>query len=168
MMAPFGLALDITPLWLHCGYTTPIARDEPMPLTIDLDTGLIIEREGDGACVTVSDTSFGAGGATAVMEAFAELAHVRAPRFTYVGIRTTTSAAFDATGGDGHAYAGEVEPGLWVFAGFDGHGTMQGPALAELLAGLMAGRTDPVIDMAHFDPWRTSATTQEWIRAAKR
>ena len=34
------------------------------------------------------------------MEAFAELAAVRAPRFTDVGIRATTSAAFDATGSD--------------------------------------------------------------------
>lgn len=167
MARPFGVELDITPLWLHCGYTTDVAVGQPMPLTIDLDSGLIVEREGMGACVTVSDTRFGPGGAMAVMEAFAEIAHVRAPALTEVGIRTTTSAAFDATGGDGHAYIGQIEPGLWVFAGFDGHGTMQGPALAKLLARTMAGDPDPTIDMSVFDPHRRPQATQEWLRAAK-
>lgn len=168
LTAPFGLSLDITPLWLHCGYTTSVAVGQAMPLMIDLDTGLIIEREGEGACVTVSDTSFGPGGATRAMEAFAEHAAVRAPAFGDVGIRTTSSAAFDATGGDGHAYVGEVEDGLWVLAGFDGHGTMQGPELARLLSRMMAGdHADDVIDVRMFDPWRAGASAGEWLRAAK-
>ena len=78
-----------------------------------------------------------------------------------------TSAAFDATGGDGHAYAGQVDDGLWVFAGFDGHGTMQGPALADLMARIMDGQGDPVLDVSMFDPWRVVAGKQEWLRAAK-
>ena len=167
MAQPFGAHLDITPLWLHCGYTTPVAVGQSMPLMIDLDSGLIIEREGEGACVTVSDPSFGPHGRDSVMEKFAELASVRAPIFGDVGMRTTTSAAFDATGGDGHAYMGEIEDGLWVFAGFDGHGTMQGPALAEMLANSMAGKSDPVLDVAMFDPRRTPHGKEEWIRAAK-
>ena len=167
MAKPFGVHLDITPLWLHCGYTTAVAVGQAMPLMIDLDSGLIIEREGEGACVTVSDPSFGPSGRDAVMEKFAELAEVRAPVFGDVGMRTTTSAAFDATGGDGHAYMGEIEDGLWIFAGFDGHGTMQGPALAEMLANLMAGKPDPVLDVTMFDPRRIPHGKDEWIRAAK-
>lgn len=167
MVKPFGLTIDITPLWLHCGYTAQIATGQPMPLTIDLDTGLIIEREGEGACVTVSDTSFGPNGVNKVMEAFAELAEVRAPVFTNVGIKTTTSWAFDATGGDGHAYLGEIENGLWVFAGFDGHGTMQGPALCEIMANIMRGQGDPIIDISMFNPWREVHEKQEWLRAEK-
>jgi sarcosine oxidase subunit beta len=167
MVKPFGLNLDITPLWLHCGYTTDVAVGQPMPLTIDLDTGLIIEREGNGACVTVSDTSFGAEGAQSAMEAFAELAELRAPIFTEVGMKTTTSAAFDATGGDGHAYLGEIDSDLWVFAGFDGHGTMQGPALSEIMANIMRSQADPVIDIKMFDPWREAHEKQEWLRAEK-
>lgn len=164
---PFGIELDITPLWLHCGYTTDVAVGDPMPLMIDLDSGLIIEREGNGACVTVSDPQFGPNGKHKMMEEFAELVEVRAPIFSEVGIRATTSAPFDATGGDGHAYAGEIENDLWVFAGFDGHGTMQGPALAEILANHMAGKSDPVIDMKVFDPHRKPLSKEEWIRAAK-
>lgn len=167
MVKPYGLNLDITPLWLHCGYTTEVATGQPMPLTIDLDTGLIIEREGEGACVTVSDTSFGPNGVNKVMEAFAEIAEVRAPVFTEVGMKTTTSWAFDATGGDGHAYLGEIESGLWIFAGFDGHGTMQGPALSEIMANIMHGQGDPVIDVAMFNPWRAIHEKQEWLRAEK-
>lgn len=167
MTKPFGLKLEITPLWLHCGYTTAIATGQPMPLTIDLDTGLIIEREGEGACVTVSDTSFGEHGVTQAMEAFAEFASVRAPGFTEVGMKTTMSAAFDATGGDGHAYMGEIENDLWVMAGFDGHGTMQGPALAEIMANIMRGQGDVEIDIAMFNPWREIKGKEEWLRAEK-
>ncbi len=167
LVRPFGVELDITPLWLHCGYTTEVATGQGMPLTIDLDSGLIIERDGVGACVTVSDPRFGPEGAHRVMEEFATLAAVRAPVFSEVGIRTTTSAAFDATGGDGHAYVGEIEPGLWVLAGFDGHGTMQGPALAKMLSRMMAGLSDPVLDVAMFNPRRIVGGKDEWLRAAR-
>lgn len=167
LVRPFGVELDITPLWLHCGYTTEVATGLAMPLTIDLDSGLIIERDGVGACVTVSDTRYGPSGLHAVMEEFAELVAVRAPMFSDVGIRATTSAAFDATGGDGHAYVGEIQDGLWVLAGFDGHGTMQGPALAKMLVNLMAGNGDDVLDVAIFDPRRIVGGKEEWLRAAK-
>jgi len=42
------------------------------------------------------------------------------------------TAATDGTGGDGHPFVGEVEPGLWLMAGFDWPRDMQGPAIAEM------------------------------------
>ena len=35
---------------------------------------------------------------------------------------------------DGHPYVGLVEDGLWMVAGFGGHGAMHGPPVAELLS----------------------------------
>jgi sarcosine oxidase subunit beta len=169
LLRPFGLDLPITPMLLHYAFTTTVVRDQRLPLTIDLDTGLCLEREQDAAVVTVlrSDTPPG----YSVDDMFAEFheaAAVRAPLFNDVSIRTTISAAADATGGDGHPFIGEVEPGLWVMAGFDGHGTMQGPAIAELTANFIAGKPDPVIDMAAFDPWRVAGENAEWLRAARK
>ena len=169
LMKPFGLELDIKPFWVHSGITTPVLANQPLPLTVDLDSGLCVEREGDGAIVTIlaSDSPASYGVEDMLLE-FAEAAAVRAPIFNEVSVRTTMSAAADATGGDGHAYIGEVEPGLWTMTGFDGHGTMQGPAIAEFTANLIAGHEDPVLDASVFNPRRIATEKQEWLRASRR
>lgn len=169
LLRPFGLDLPIFPMLLHYAFTTPVIPDQRLPMTIDLDSGLCLEREQDAAVVTVlishTPPEYRVDD---MLSEFAEAATVRAPVFTEVGIRRTMSAAADATGGDGHPFIGEVEPGLWVMSGFDGHGTMQGPAIAEMTANCLAGKPDPVIDVAVFDPWRVPGRTDEWLRAARK
>ncbi|RNL61907.1 FAD-binding oxidoreductase [Nocardioides marmoriginsengisoli] len=161
----FGLDLPITPMTVHTGFTTPMLGDQPLPLTIDLDKGFEVERETDGACFTiVSGRSPENYSATDMLEEFGEAAMVRAPVFAEAGIQTTITSYADETGGDGQPFAGQVEDGLWVLAGFDAHGTMMGPSFAEFLARLMAGHADPVVDAATYDPWRTP-TTVEWMRS---
>lgn len=168
LIRPFGIELPIFPMKVHYGFTTPVLGDQRLPLTIDLDTGFCVEREQDAAVVTILSSdlpdSYSVGD---MLNEFAQAAAVRAPLFTEVGIRTTISAAADATGGDGHPFIGEIEPGLWTMTGFDGHGTMQGPAIAQFTAGLMLGKKDPVLDPAMFDPRRPVARTREWLRAAR-
>ncbi|WP_148046139.1 NAD(P)/FAD-dependent oxidoreductase [Nocardioides marmoriginsengisoli] len=169
LMRPFGLDLPITPMMVHYGFTTPVISDQRLPMTIDLDTGFCVEREQDAAVVTILDSSLpDTYGVEDMLLEFAEAAAVRAPVFTEVGIRSTISAAADATGGDGHPFIGEFEPGLWTMTGFDGHGTMQGPAIAKFTANLIAGIADPFLDPAVFDPRREATATQEWLRAARR
>lgn len=169
LLAPFGVNLEIKPMWVHYGYTTPVASDQRMPLFVDLDTGFCVEREQDGAVVTILDSDAPQSyGVEDMLSDFAELAADRAPVFAEVGIRKTISAAADATGGDGHPYIGEVEPGLWAMAGFDGHGTMQGPAYAEFTANLLSGKADPVLDPKAYDPHRAVSETLEWLRAARK
>lgn len=169
LLNPFGLHLRIFPMMIHYGFTTPILVGERLPMTIDLDTGFCVEREQDAAVVTIlsSDLPDSYGVSDMLIE-FAEAAEVRAPVFTDVSIRTTISAAADATGGDGHPYIGEIEPGLWAMTGFDGHGTMQGPAIAQFTAKLMLGMPDSVLDEKVFDPRRPVTETEEWLRAARR
>lgn len=169
LMRPFGLDLPITPMMVHYAFTTPVISDQPLPMTIDLDTGFCVEREQDAAVLTILESSYAEGyGVDDMLAEFADAAAVRAPIFTEVSIRSTISAAADATGGDGHPFIGEVEPGLWTMTGFDGHGTMQGPAIAKFTANLIAGIPDPVLDPAIFDPHRELTETQEWLRAARK
>lgn len=169
LMRPFGLDLPITPMMVHYGFTTPVIQDQRLPMTIDLDTGFCVEREQDAAVVTILESSYPEGyGVDDMLSDFAEAAAVRAPIFTEVSIRSTISAAADATGGDGHPFIGEVEPGLWTMTGFDGHGTMQGPAIAQFTAHLIAGIPDPVLDPAIFEPRRVATENQEWLRAARK
>lgn len=169
LMRPFGLELPIFPMLLHYAFTTPILSGQRLPMTIDLDTGLCLEREQDASVVTMLIAEQRPGYTVDdMLTEFHQAASVRAPGFAEVGVRSTISAAADATGGDGHPFIGEVEPGLWVMSGFDGHGTMQGPAVAEFTANLMSGKADPLIDASVFDPWRVPGATDEWMRAARR
>lgn len=169
LVRPFGLDLPITPMMVHYGFTTPVIVDQRLPLTIDLDTGFCVEREQDAAVVSILNSSSpDTYGVDDMLMEFADAAAVRAPIFTEVSIRTTISAAADATGGDGHPFIGEIEPGLWTMTGFDGHGTMQGPAIGKFTANLMSGIADPVLDPAIFEPRRHLGDTQEWLRAARK
>jgi len=63
---------------------------------------------------------------------------------------------------------GEVEPGLWMAAGFGGHGTMPGPVLGRLLAKMIAGKPDPTIDISELHPRRAPGSVEEWMVAAKK
>lgn len=169
MLKKFGIDVDIFPMWVHYGFTTPVLGDQRLPMTIDLDTGWCVEREQDGAMVTILSSDLPEKyGVSDMLAEFAEVSEVRAPLFSEVGIRNTISAAADATGGDGHPFIGEIEPGLWSATGFDGHGTMMGPAASQMLAKLMLGMPDPVLDVAIFDPHREATENLEWLRAARK
>lgn len=168
LMRPFGLDLEIRPWLIHAALTTPVASGQEMPVTIDLDSGLSIEREQDAAVISILNTELGDRySVNDMLEDFAESASVRAPVFGEVSIRSTYSAYADLTG-DGYPYVGQVEPDLWVVAGFDAHGTMQGPPIAELTARLIAGAPDPTIDIAAFSPHRTITTSKEWMSATRK
>ena len=168
LMRHFGLDLDIRPWLIHSALTTPVASGQEMPVTIDLDSGLIIEREQDAAVISILNAELGDRySVNDMLEEFADIVSVRAPVFGDVSIRNTYSAYADLTG-DGHPYIGQVEPDLWVMAGFDGHGTMQGPPIAELTARLIAGAPDPTIGIEAFDPRRTITTSTEWMSANRK
>jgi len=55
-----------------------------------------------------------------------------------------------------------------MVAGFGGRGTMHGPAVAELLAKKMAGRSDLTVDLLPLDPHREPRASTEWMVASKK
>jgi sarcosine oxidase subunit beta len=169
LLAPFGLDVDISPMLLHYALTAPALRGQAVPLTIDLETGLCVEREGDGLALTVlAEDLPDSYGAEDMIAEFGAAAAVRAPGLTDVGIRQVISAQADLSG-DGHPYVGEVDDGLWVIAGFGGHGTMHGPVVAELLAATMLGRPDPAIGLEPLDPHRSRPIgDEEWLVASRK
>ena len=168
LLRPLGLELTIRPVPLYAAITAPALEGQLVPLTIDLDTGLLIERESGGLLVAVllEENPPGYGHAQ-MLEDFADLARVRAPSLADLRIAKHVVANVDL-GGDGHPYVGQVEEGLWMIAGFGGHGAMHAPPVAKLLAQTMAGRPDPTLDISLLDPWRAPDTAAEWMVAAKK
>jgi sarcosine oxidase subunit beta len=164
----FGLDLSIRPQALYSAITGPALGGQPLPLTIDLDTGFLVEREAEGLIIAILFEDNPPGyGHTRMLEEFAELARVRAPSLADLHIAKRVVADVDM-GGDGHPYVGSVEDGLWMAAGFGGHGVMHGPPVGELLAKTIAGRPDPTLDIRPLSPWRKPGTAGEWMVAAKK
>src|SRR5207247_10758834 len=95
------------------------------------------------------------------------LARVRAPSIVHAGIAKHVGSNVDL-GRDGHPYVGEVEDGLWMIAGFGGHGVMHAPPVAQLLAKIIAGRPDPTLDISSLTPWRKPGAASEWMVASKK
>jgi glycine/D-amino acid oxidase-like deaminating enzyme len=168
LLRPFGLHLDLWPKPLHGAVTGPVQLGDRVPLTIDLDTGFVVEREADGLMISVlRDRDPSDYGHAEMLAEFAELARHRAPGLQELRIVRPTVGLVDH-GGDGHPYVGEVADGLWMAAGFSGHGTMHGPVIAELLARAMTGQPDPAFDLATFDPRRAPAPQAEWMQATRK
>ena len=168
LLRSFGLELTIRPQALYSAITGPALAGQHVPLTIDLDTGFLVEREAQGLVIAIllEDNPPGYGH-TRMLEEFAELARVRAPSLAEVPIAKRVVANVDM-GGDGHPYVGSVVDGLWMAAGFGGHGVMHGPPVGELLAKTIAGRPDPAVDIMPLTPWRKEGAAGEWMVAAKK
>ena len=168
LVRPFGLELTIRPLPLYSAITERALSGQLVPLTLDLDTGFLVEREADGLLISILlDQNPPGYGQTQMLEDFAELARVRAPSLADVRVARHVVANVDL-GGDGHPYVGQVEDGLWMLAGFGGHGAMHAPPVANLLARIIAGRPDPTLDISSLSPWRTADSTAEWMVASKK
>jgi glycine/D-amino acid oxidase-like deaminating enzyme len=76
----FGLDLTIRPQALYSAITGPALDGQHVPLTLDLDTGFVVEREATGLIIAILFEVNPAGyGHTRMLEEFAELARVRAP-----------------------------------------------------------------------------------------
>jgi len=126
------------------------------------------ERESGGLLIAILLEKNPPGyGHAQMLDGYADLARVRAPSIVDVRIAKHVVANVDL-GGDGHPYVGEVEDGLWMIAGFGGHGVMHAPPVAQLLAKIIAGRPDPTLDISSLSPWRKPGAASEWMVASKK
>jgi sarcosine oxidase subunit beta len=168
LLRPWGVHLDIGTMRVHSAITEPALSGYTVPLCVDLDSGLIIEREGAGLllCMLQAEREPFRDPAD-MLEAYATAAGVRAPSLMTIRVAKTVTAIEETATPSGHPYAGEVVPGLWVLAGFGGHGVLHGPPLAEIVANAILGRSDSEIDLDDFYPGRRT-TQGEWIQLVTR
>lgn len=165
LLKPFDVDLDIYPATHYAVVTEPAYPGVKVPTTIDLDTGMAVEREGESLMLAMLARNPAARNHEHLVELFVDAASVRAPALTDLRIVHRLTAT-PTLGGDGHPYVGQVDDNLWALA-FTGHGAMHGPPVAEALARQIAGRPDQTLDLS---PWDTRRTPGErsvlWRRKA--
>ncbi|TME03266.1 MAG: FAD-binding oxidoreductase [Chloroflexi bacterium] len=138
-----GLEIPVLPYRRHIAVTgTFPAVPRNSPMTVDFQTSLYFHPEGDGVLIGMSDRTEPPGYVTDVnwefLEKMFEQAARRAPALASAGIKTAWAGLYETTP-DHQAILGPVPEleGFWCAAGFSGHGFMQAPAAALLLAQLL-------------------------------
>lgn len=164
LLAPLGYPVPIEPHHRQVYRTAPLP-DWPaqIPLTVDFDTGIYCHSDGGAVVFGGGDRDTPPGYddtprpgdvarlAEALMHRWPAL--VDAPvTHTWAGLREMTP--------DDHGIVGAVpgHPGLYIAAGFSGHGFMQAPAVGEWVAHMVVGRPWPMTEGEALDPRRFGGT----------
>jgi len=150
-----GLEIPVLPYRRHVAVTGSFpAVPRGNPMTVDFQSSLYFHPEGDGVLIGMSDRAEPPGYVTDVNWEFLEkmfaTAAGRAPALASAGVKTAWAGLYETTP-DHQAILGPVPEleGFWCASGFSGHGFMQAPAAALLLAQLLLDRRSE-IDISPF------------------
>jgi len=163
-----GVEIPVLPYRRHIMVTGPfpqVPRNNPM--TVDFATTLYFHPEGDGVLIGMSDRVEPPGYRTEVDWGFLERvvaqASHRAPALANAGVKTAWAGLYESTP-DHQGILGQVPEleGFWCACGFSGHGFMQAPAAALLLAQqLLDKHSDLDISAFGFDRFAKGALVTE-------
>lgn len=148
LLAPLGVAVPITPEDRYLFLSDPVRERLLEPLVVAPERGFAAKQLADGR-VLASD--LGARGDAETGRAVWR-AKVRGaseallPRLAYVSYSLLVRGVYDVTP-DHQPILGPVADGVFVAAGFSGHGFMIAPAVARILADAVLGERDPVLDV---------------------
>lgn len=163
-----GLEVPVLPYRRHIAVTDTFAAvSRTTPMTVDFNTSLYFHPEGDGVLIGMSDRDEAPAFATDVnwdfMERMFEEAARRAPALAGAGMKTAWAGLYETTP-DHQAILGpitEVE-GFWCMAGFSGHGFMQAPPAALMLAELLLdGKSEVDISMFGYERFARGGLVRE-------
>ena len=148
-----GVDLPVDPVRRELLVTEPMP-DLPanVPFTIDFSTTMYFHREGPGLLVGMSnqdeEPGFSLEHTDEWLEQVVEAAGRRVPVLEEVGMASRWAGLYEVTP-DHNALIGEAEGvSRFLYAtGFSGHGFLQGPAVGQVMADLVAGNT-PVVDVS--------------------
>jgi len=159
-----GAQVPVQPVKRMLACTEAIGGAPPViPMTIDMDTGLLIRREGQGIVLGHSDPAdppgFDTGFDPGFIEVVSEKALVRFPFLAEAQIspKRCWAGLYPETP-DHHAILGPCPdlPGFYLAVGFGGHGLMHAPATGRALAEMIAGGECRFMDVSALRPERIS------------
>jgi glycine/D-amino acid oxidase-like deaminating enzyme len=149
LVAPLGVELPIESEERHLFLSEPIAERLLEPLVVSAERAFAAKQLGDGRVLASDLAATGDPGEGASRWRARVRAGIREllPRLEYVDFPIVASGAYDVTP-DRQPILGAVPgyDGLYLAAGFSGHGFMIAPAIARILADAVAGRADPILD----------------------
>jgi sarcosine oxidase subunit beta len=158
--AMLALALPIEPSRRQVFVTEPfdgIGRRSPM--TIDFHTSFYFHPEGEGVLFGMSDPAAPPGYNTAVDWSFLDritaVAERRWPPLLDAPVKSAWAGLYENTP-DFQPLIGPLQPGLWIAAGFSGHGFMMAPVVGRWLATWMADGSSTA-ELRAFAPDRFAA-----------
>ena len=161
LLRPHGVDIDIREITYYSVLTESAFVGQRVPLMIDVDSGMCVEREGDQLHLAMLSRGRVLRDHDELVDQFFKAAEHRAPILKDLRIVKHVTG-HPTVGGDGMPYAGQVAENLWAIA-FVGHGAMHGPPLAEVIAKAVAGTPDPV-DISPWDIHRTPGASTVWWR----
>jgi sarcosine oxidase, subunit beta len=158
--ALLGLRLPIEPSRRQVFVTEPftgIRRNSPM--TIDFHTSFYFHPEGDGVLFGMSEPATGDDTRVdwSLLDRITAVAQRRWPPLLEARVKTAWAGLYENTP-DFQPLIGPLQPGLWIAAGFSGHGFMMAPVVGAWLARWIADGVAPT-DLRAFAPDRFAAGT---------
>jgi sarcosine oxidase, subunit beta len=143
LLAPLGFELPVVSEARHLFRSDPLAGRVLDPLVIDIDRGIAAKQLADGRLLAsdlhaTGDPALGQDGWRArIVEHLATLLPG-----VEVSLPNMVSGVYDLTP-DAQPVIDELADGLWVAAGFSGHGFMIAPSTGQLVARALAGGSAP-------------------------
>jgi glycine/D-amino acid oxidase-like deaminating enzyme len=141
LLAPLGFALPIVREPRYLFFSEPVRERLLEPLVIALDRGVAAKQLADGR-VLASDLRAQGRDEDAWRRRIREQLLPLAPVLEYVALPVMAEGFYDMTP-DGQPIVGALAEGLWVAAGFSGHGFMVAPSTGRLVAAALAGSPLP-------------------------
>lgn len=144
LLAPLGFVLPIEREPRHLFFSEPLHERLLEPLVIAVDRGVAVKQLADGRLLA---SDLGASGDAATMQdawrrRIREQAVPLLPMLEYVSLPIVAEGFYDMTP-DGRPIVDALDDGLWVAAGFSGHGFMVAPSTGRLVADALDGRALP-------------------------
>lgn len=167
LLRPLGVEVAIGKEHRSLLLSEPIRERLLEPLVSSSERSFAAKQLADGR-VLASDTTVDD---TGQLDMDARRRAVRAnieellPRLQYVSFPIVADGFYDTTA-DHQPIVAEVREGLWVAAGFSGHGFMLAPAIGRRVAGLLEGRSvDDLLDSFALERFSQPITVDEadWV-----
>lgn len=162
LVAPLGVDLPIEPEARYLFFSDPIRERLLEPLVIAAERRFAAKQLADGR-VLASDLSArgdSGDGRERWRATIRTGSESLLPRLAHVSYPLLVHGVYDVTP-DSQPIIGAVDEGLFVAAGFSGHGFMIAPAVARITADAVEGRRDPVLDVLGADRFAAGRLVSE-------
>ncbi|WP_190817671.1 NAD(P)/FAD-dependent oxidoreductase [Saccharopolyspora pogona] len=168
-----GVDIPVFPHSRQAFSTAPLAKiDASLPLAVDMASGAYVHPEASGGTAVIggNDRAVASSDTASVdWSRVCDLAEALSHRFPYLDDLEITNgwAGLREMTPDDHAIVGPVpnKPGLWIAAGFSGHGFMQSPAVGQCLAEWFLDGS-PGLDLAALSLSRFGSTAKPELENA--